>query len=73
MNAHIKAILKKLEGQRDLAKADLEVYLTNPAGIGEHPGIGHEIEVLIDKIDSLDSKIDTINKYYGTPRTVRNG
>ena len=73
MNAHIKAILTKLIGKRDILKADLEVYLPNPAGIGEHPGIGHEIEVLIDKIDSLDSKIDTINKYYGTPRTVGNG
>ena len=73
MNAHIKAILTKLIGERDILKADLEVYLTNPAGIGEHPGFGHEIEVLIDKIDSLDSKIDTINKYYGTPRTVANG
>ena len=73
MNAHIKAILTKLIGERDILKADLEVYLTNPAGIGEHPGIGHEIEVLIDKIDSLDSKIDTNNKDYGTTRKVCNG
>ena len=72
MNAHIKAILKKLEGERDLAKADLEVYLTAPAGIGEHPGIGHEIEILIGQIDALDSKIDTIKKYYETPRTTGN-
>lgn len=72
MNAHIKAILKKFEGQRDLAKADLEVYLTAPAGIGEHPGIGHEIEILLGQIESFDSIIDTIKKYYDTPRTAGN-
>ncbi len=72
MNAHIKAILKKLEGQRDLAKADLEVYLTAPAGIGEHPGIGHEIEILIGQVDDLDGKIDTIKRYYESPRTAGN-
>jgi hypothetical protein len=72
MNAHIKALLKKLEGERDLLQADLEVYLNNPTAIGEHPGIGHEIEVLIGKIDDLDGKIDTIKKYYDTPRTTGN-
>ena len=72
MNAHIKAILTKLEGMRDIAKADLEVYLRAPAGIGEHPGIGHEIEILIGQIDSLDSKIETIKRYYSTPRTAGN-
>ena len=72
MNEHIKAILKKLEGERDILRADLNVYLNNPAGIGEHPGIGLEIEVLIGKIDALDSKIDTIKKYFGTPKTVGN-
>ena len=62
MNAHIKAILTKLEGMRDIAKADLEVYLTAPAGIGEHPGIGHEIEIFIGQIDDLEGKIDVIKK-----------
>tara|TARA_R110002153_G_scaffold89582_3_gene219212 strand:+ start:741 stop:941 length:201 start_codon:yes stop_codon:yes gene_type:complete len=59
---HLKAILKKLEGQRDITIADLQVYLTAPVGIGEHPGIGHEIEIFIGQIDDVEGKIDVIKK-----------
>lgn len=64
MHIHLKAIIKKLEGQRDIHLADLETYLTKQVAIGEHPHIGEEIEKKIEVIDSLDSQIDTINKYY---------
>ena len=64
MSAHLKAILKKLEGQRDIELADLNTYLTKQVAIGEHPDIGVEIEQKIEKVDTLDSKIDTIRKYY---------
>ena len=64
MNKHLKAIRKKLEGERDEHLADLEVYLTNLVGVGEHPDFGEVIENKIKKIESLDSQIDTINKYF---------
>jgi hypothetical protein len=64
MNKHLKAIIKKLEGERDEHLADLEVYLTNPVGVGEHPGIGEVIQQKVEKIESLDSQIECINKYF---------
>lgn len=64
MNKHLKAIIKKLEGERDEHLADLEVYLTNPVGVGEHPGIGEVIQQKIEKIESIDSQIECINKYF---------
>ena len=64
MNKHLKAIIKKLEGERDEHLADLDVYLTNPVGVGEHPGIGEVIQQKIEKIESLDSQIECINKYF---------
>ena len=64
MSAHLKGILKKLEGQRDIELADLNTYLTKQVAIGEHPDIGVEIELKIEKIDTLDSKIETIKKYF---------
>ena len=64
MNKHLKAIIKKLEGERDEHLADLDVYLTNPVGVGEHPGIGEVIQKKIEKIESLDSQIECINKYF---------
>ena len=64
MNAHLKAIRKKLEGERDEHLADLEVYLTNLVGVGEHPDFGEVVQKKIKKIEGLDSQIDTINKYF---------
>ena len=64
MNKHLKAIIKKLEGERDEHLADLEVYLTNPVGVGEHPGIGEVIQQKIEKIEAFDSQIECINKYF---------
>ncbi len=62
---HLKAILKKLEGQRDIELADLETYLHKQVAIGEHADIGVEIEKKIENIDALDSKIDTIRNHFG--------
>ena len=64
MKAHLKAIRKKLEGERDEHLADLEVYLTNLVGVGEHPDFGEVVQKKIEKIDTLDSQIDTIDKYF---------
>lgn len=71
MANYIQAIKQKLTGQRDIEISDLEVYLTNRVAIGEHPDIGVEIERKLELIDHLDSKIDTIDKYFSsTEKTV---
>ena len=57
---YLEAILQKLIGQRAIETQDLLVYLNNPVGVGEHSNIGEEVELKIDKIDSMNSKIETI-------------
>ena len=64
MANYINAIKTKLTGQRDIEISDLEVYLTNRVAIGEHPHIGEEIEKKIEIIDSIQSKIDTIDRFF---------
>ena len=70
MANYIEAIKLKLTGQRDIELSDLEVYLTNRVAIGEHPDIGLEIERKLELIDSLDSKNETIDKYFNNEKTV---
>ena len=70
MANYIEAIKQKLQGQRDIELSDLEVYLTNRVAIGEHPAIGVEIERKLELIDSLDSKIETIDKYFNNEKNV---
>ena len=70
MANYIEAIKNKIIGQRDIELSDLEVYLTNRVVIGEHPHIGEEIEKKLETIDSLDSKIETIDRYFSNKKEV---
>ena len=60
----IKALLA--HAQCDIAKhkANIEVYLANPVGIGEHSNIVEAIEVELDMIAKYQDQIDIINKYF---------
>ena len=64
---HITGLITKYTGLRDIAIADLSVYLDNAVGVGEHPNIGDEIEKKIKVIDECDDMINTIQKYFGKP------
>ena len=64
MNYLLKALVYKLEGEIEVAKANIMVYEKNPAGIGEHPDIVEAIETQVEKIAQADEKIATIEKYF---------
>jgi len=70
MANYISGIRNKLIGQRDIEIADLQVYLSNPVAIGEHPNIGEEIEKKIETIDNLNSKIETIDNLFNQEKEV---
>ena len=70
MANYIQAIKTKLTGQRDIEIADLQVYISSPVAIGEHPNIGEEIEKKIETIDSLNSKIETIDRIFSVEKEV---
>lgn len=61
---YITGLLNKYAGIRDIAVADLSVYLNNPVGVGEHSDIGEEIEKKINTIKDCDDVIETIQKYF---------
>jgi hypothetical protein len=63
-NMLLDALIKKLEGEIAVAKANVKVYLTSPVGIGEHPEIVEEIETQIEKIATADEKIEIIRKNF---------
>ena len=52
-----KAEAEKLEGL-----AVLNVYVANPAGIGEHPQIVHEAYEALKKVDSAESILQTLER-----------
>ena len=60
----LQSIKKEYEGKKDQEIYDLQVYLNNPVGVGEHSDIAKEIKNKIANIEKLDAQIDTIDKYF---------
>ena len=60
----IKALLAHAQGDIAKHKANVEVYLTNPVGIGEHSNDMEAIEEEINMIAKYQDQIDVINKYF---------
>ena len=60
----IKALLAHAQGDIAKHKANIEVYLANPVGIGEHSNIVEAIEGELDMIAKYQDQIVIINKYF---------
>ena len=60
----IKALLAHAQGDIAKHKANVEIYLTNPVGIGEHSNVMEAIEEELNKIAKYQDQIDVIQKYF---------
>ena len=59
----LDALQAHAEGNVELHLANIEVYLENPAGIGEHSDILEAIQAEMDKIAVHQDRLDIIKKY----------
>jgi len=64
MNYLLEALCAKLEGEIQVAKANVMVYQKNAAGIGEHPDVVESIETQISKIAEAEDKLETIRNHF---------
>lgn len=56
----VAALRAKYEGQKLEALANVEVYLTNPAGIGEHPDVVEAVDSQIAKFAEAEEKLEAL-------------
>ena len=64
----IDALRKKYEAEIAAAKANIDVYQKNPAGIGEHPDLVQAVDTEMVKLADAEDKLNTLNKHYGNPQ-----
>ncbi len=57
----IEALSNQYRGNIQAARANVRVYLENPAGIGEHPDIITSIDSQIQIIADNQEKLDILN------------
>ena len=69
----IDALRKMYEAEIAHAKANVEVYLNNPVGIGEHPDLVSAVDEQIDKMAHAEDKLEVLNKHYDhtSPNWIR--
>ena len=60
----ITALRSHAKGHIDKHKMNVEVYLNNPAGIGDHPDVFEAIETEILEIAKYDDVLEMLNKYF---------
>ena len=60
----LRALQTKYEGEKQYHKANIEIYLSNPAGIGEHPDILAAVDAEIEKMVSAEEKINLLVHYW---------
>ena len=60
----IKALLAHAQGDIEKHKANVEIYLANPAGIGEHSDIMESVENELNMIAKYEDQVEVIKKYF---------
>ena len=60
----IEAAKKQAIGEIAVHIANIKVYQTMPAGIGEHSDITEAVIAELDKLASADDRLEMIEKYF---------
>jgi hypothetical protein len=66
----VHALVLKYEGQIAEAKANIDIYLTNPVGIGEHPEVLEAIHTQLRKIAESEHHIEVLQKHFVDQKVI---
>jgi len=64
----INALKTKLIGQMNSHIANIEVMMTNPVGVGDHPTIIDTIEKELGALEHSNGKLNVLVKYLERPK-----
>ena len=64
MEMIFQALRLQYEAEISKAKANIQVYLDNPAGIGEHPDLVSAVDEQMTKLAEAEDKLESLQKNY---------
>ena len=62
--AILEAAKKQAEGEVSVHIANIKVYQTMPAGIGEHSDVTEAVIAELDKLAAANDRLEMLNKYF---------
>jgi len=68
----LKAVKSHAQGHIDKHVANVEIYLTQSVGIGEHSDIIEAIEVELEEISKYQDQLDIVEKYFSKEKQPLN-
>jgi|TARA_B100000902_G_scaffold94609_1_gene97503 hypothetical protein len=60
----IKSLIRHAEGSIEKHCTNIEIYLNNPVGVGEHSDILETIEKELDMVAKYEDQINVLRKYF---------
>ena len=60
----VHALKPKYDADYQMHKANLDIYLNNPVGIGEHPQHFEEMDKLVESMTAARDKLEVLNEEY---------
>ena len=60
----VQALKSKYSADYQMHKANLDIYLNNPVGIGEHPQHFEEMDKLVESMTAARDKLEVLNDEY---------
>ena len=60
----LQALKAEATGNIEKARLNIEIYLKNPVGIGEHPDVLGAIQEQVDIIAHEEERIEVLQKYF---------
>lgn len=60
----LHALRQHAKANIELHRANVEVYLANPVGIGEHPGVMEAIQSEVQKMAEYHDQLEILKKYF---------
>ena len=71
MSFILEALRKKCEGDIAVARANIQVYINNAAGIGEHPDVVQAVDEQMELIADAQDKLNVLDQWdNGTQRFI---
>ena len=65
-NNILNALRAEADGNIQTAKMNVEVYLHNPVGIGEHPNVMGAIQEQLDVIAENQERLEVLGRFFKT-------
>ena len=60
----VESLRAQAEGNISKAKTNIEVYLHNPVGIGEHPDVLAAIQEQLDIVAHEEERVEVLDKHF---------